>query len=211
MIISLLTSLILSSSPINYIVIIEGANKNFEWHGTGFLIEKNLLMTAAHVTSRENQKLTAVCDNKKILIDNKKIFIDSSRDLAIIELPEQCVSDVIDLATDNPEISEPILTIGCPESIAYCGMVTKGIVSLYRHEFRRLRMYSDMRIWYGNSGGPVLDRTKRLVGVLIEIRSWSKSNTKKVEDVVEQNYAVVTPISEILDFIKEFKVSKEPK
>lgn len=210
MIVSVLTLLFAINHPIDLIVPLESKSKEGDWHATGFLIEKNILMTAAHALNHPNAVTTAHCSNsKKIIIDNKKVYIDQTRDLALTVLPEECSSEVFSLAVDNPGITDPVVTVGCPESMSFCGMVTKGIVSLYKKEYGRLRMYSDMRIWYGNSGGPILNSRQELVGILIEIRSWSRMNSKK--DVVEQNFAVITPISEILDFIIECNILRESK
>lgn len=197
-----------SSDPLSWIVPLISESKEESWHGTGFLIDNQTIMTAEHVVGHPKAVITAFCGNKKIKIDNSTKFIDQTRDIAVAKLMEPCDAQVIPLAQKNPKHGEYLTTIGCPEDLTYCGMVTTGIVSMYRPEYGKIRLLSDMRIWYGNSGGPVLNTDGALVGVVIEIRSFSKVKNRKLQDIIDQNFAIITPISEIIEFLLEYETQR---
>lgn len=211
MILSFLATVLMSATPLEMIVPLESDGVEGEYYSTSFLLDSTHLMTAAHALKHFTNENIAVCKNKKIKIRVKDIYLDSALDIAIVELPEKCEGIAIKLAAENPNYGASISSIGCPEEPSYCGMLTHGIVSLYKPTPLGLRMLSDMKIWYGNSGGPILNQKGELVGILIEIKSFSKIrslNCGVVSDLVYQDYSVITPISEILSFLKRVEVDK---
>ncbi len=88
-------------------------------------------------------------------------------------------------------------------------MVTKGVVSAYltNSDTEIKKLYSDVKVWYGNSGGPLLNVKGQVVGVSSQILSHSDLDAKnKSLDIMTQNYGVFIPVSEIKDFLNKAKV-----
>jgi S1-C subfamily serine protease len=72
------------------------------------------------------------------------------------------------LALSNPSVASVVYAIGCPGGL--CGRVTKGIVSAYEQPAisdrqSGLRLISDVKIWFGNSGGGLFDDDGSLLGI----------------------------------------------
>ncbi len=210
MILPILAFLINMNNPLEIVVPLISESKGGYWHGTGFLIDETTVLTADHVLSHKGTTTTALCGNKKIKTIKITQFGDDERDLAVIKLEEPCKNKILKLAPKSPQYGDRIFAIGCPEDLELCGMVTSGVVSLYMKHNDVLRMFSDIKIWFGNSGGPVLNEKGELVGVVIEIKSVSKIKGHSLENsLIAQNYAIITPISEIIDFLMEYEVFKE--
>jgi len=167
--------------------------------GSGVIIAKNKVLTAAHVVDGATT-LTASCGGRKI--PAKVLNMLPSVDLALIEYLQDCPIEPVTLAPENPPPASDIYAVGCPAG--RCFLVTKGIVSGYFSRRGVTKMYSDIKIWYGNSGGAVLDDHNNLVGIVSAITWFStiEMENKRLE-VNSQNYAVIIPISVIKTFLDE--------
>ena len=97
--------------------------------------------------------------------------LDKSRDLALIQLPPG-VYPSAELGTEsNVFLGAPVYALGYPLNMAGAATVTGGIVSryLYEPELGREVIQTDAAINIGNSGGPIVDSTGRVIGVTISI------------------------------------------
>lgn len=166
--------------------------------GSGIIIAKNKVLTAAHVVDGAIT-LTASCGDKKL--PAKVLNMAPGVDLALIEYLQDCPIEPVTLAPENPPPASDIYAVGCPAG--RCFMVTKGIVSGYFSKKGVTKMYSDVKIWYGNSGGSILDDHNNLVGIVSAITWFStiEMENKKLE-VNSQNYAIIIPISVIKNFLE---------
>ncbi len=193
-------------NPMDVIVPLETFGEEGNGISTGFMIDDTHMITAAHSVGRLKNTMVAICGTKKILIDNKKIALDPELDVAVITLNEKCSQKPIKLAKANPVPGDELYAIGCPGGLENCGMLTKGILSMMQMSPDGLRMISDMKIWYGNSGGPVINSRGELVGIVIEFKNMSRIGTTRlgvVSEVIAQNYSVIVPVSEIISFLKK--------
>ena len=194
-------------NPMEIIVPLQSLGSEGNGLSAGFMIDETHMMTAAHSVRRLQNTMIAVCGKKKIVIDNSKIIFDPLLDIAVITLDEKCKQKPLKLAKSNPVPGDDLYAIGCPEAQENCGFVTKGIMSMMQSLPSGPRIISDLKIWYGNSGGPVLNSAGELVGIVIEIKNMSKIGTTRlgaVTEVIAQNYSVLTPASEIALFLETY-------
>jgi len=133
--------------------------------GTGFyLADCNLIVTNEHV----------IRDNKSVVIDGedlekqmvKVVFIDQKFDLAFLEVPKEHTMPSIFLRdTLIPLLEgEEVIAVGHPFGLKYT--VTKGIISNTLHEVSGINyIQHDAALNPGNSGGPLISKLGRIVGV----------------------------------------------
>jgi len=176
-----------------------------EGGGSGVIISKNTILTAAHVLE-DVILATATCGEKTIGI--KPIARSAQLDLALVEFIEDCPLQPVKLAAQNPSLASDIYIVGCPAGM--CFTVTKGIVSGYRLSSKMVpNLYSDAKVWYGNSGGPAVDDQGNLIGILIQIKSFSTIEIEQKEmDVNSQNYSVMVPVDTVRIFLEAVRKAK---
>lgn len=137
--------------------------------GSGFWVEKNILATNNHVVDH-NPDLTISTYPARVLAT------DSLRDIALLEVDNSKLSGFF---KDFPP--EPGLPLGSYEGNLYLAdevyvigyplgrnlSITRGIVSAFTRDDYDDRRYiqTDAAISRGNSGGPVVDRCGRVVGM----------------------------------------------
>lgn len=85
--------------------------------------------------------------------------IDQRNDLAIVEVER--AYPALRAAVRRPEPGDPVAVVGSPLGLA--GTVTDGIVSGYRSGLLQF----SAPVSPGNSGGPVVDREGRVIGVAV--------------------------------------------
>jgi len=203
---------IFGESSLQNIVSVKGLNliTSDSTMGTGVLIDKTHVLTAAHVVNPADgtfkYKVECLDHEKDKLVDITEIKIDTKRDLALLTISEQCENQLITkLAKRDGYYGDTIYTIGCPGS--FCGVVSRGVISAYRKKDNILRLVSDIKIWHGSSGGPLYNEKKELVGICSQISTFTDIDIgpdNKIQ-VYSQNYGIFIPISEIKQFLKEIK------
>lgn len=131
--------------------------------GSGFLVDKNLLVTNAHVVAPFQTVAVEQRDRRRIV--GKVRLVNPKRDLAIVELTTPLDGDTFTIAGDVPlQSKQAIHIVGFPIGLPLC--VTEGIVSSPKQQFHGLDyVQTDAAINPGNSGGPMLDEGKRVVAV----------------------------------------------
>ena len=143
--------------------------------GSAFFIDAGgLLITNYHVISSEvdptfrgnSRMFIRLGDSTSPRIPARVIGWDKTLDLALISAPVRSdfAFSVIDRTV--PGIGETILAIGSPVGLEHT--VTSGIVSAMSRRFLQIGdvMQIDASVNPGNSGGPVVDTSGRLVGVV---------------------------------------------
>lgn len=134
-------------------------------HGSGFLVDERGLVLTNHHVVRGSTYLAAKMESS---LKYKAVLVaaDELNDLAVLRVNPSTVTGraVLPLAPDSPEvpavrIGQPVIAIGSP--LTSEGILTTGIVS----KVEQGAILSDVNINHGNSGGPLLDRGGRVVGV----------------------------------------------
>ncbi|MDR0389651.1 MAG: S1C family serine protease [Spirochaetaceae bacterium] len=143
--------------------------------GSAFFVDgSGLLITNYHVIASEvdpsyegySRLYIRMGDSSSARIPAKVVGWDKAMDLAIIkaEIKPAYVFSVVDRVL--PRVGETVLAIGSPGGLEKT--VTSGIVSALGRRFLPIGdvIQIDAAVNHGNSGGPVVDLSGRLVGIV---------------------------------------------
>jgi len=135
--------------------------------GCGIIVSPDgYVVTSAHLVS--GTKEAAVVLKSGLELSGSVVRIDEAQDLALLKIPGQG-HHALELALDGPTpVGSEVYAIGAPlgEKLSYS--VTKGVVSGYREFDYANFLQTDASISPGNSGGPLVDKSGRVVGIV----SW---------------------------------------
>lgn len=165
--------------------------------GSAVLISHNLVLTAAHVL--KSSVVAVVCGSQHVL-PALVLAIDADGDLAVLALPAPCIGTrVSSIALADPELGSDVYAVGCPNQA--CGRITRGVVSSYEPGLgtRGVELISDVKVWFGNSGGGLFDEDGTLVGINSNLQKFS-STTNPGYDVM---YDAAVPASRIRAWLKQ--------
>jgi serine protease Do len=125
-----------------------------------------------------NAKTIIVRTTKRHLFLAQPVVKDGTRDLAFLSTnADACTT--LNFNTDVAHVGTTVYAIGNPLGLE--GTVTKGIVSANRVNSSGVKYVQiDASLNPGNSGGPLVDESGRVVGV----------NTFKLKDTAGLNFAV---------------------
>lgn len=144
-------------------------------NGTGFMVNKGLFMTNAHVVANaERIYISPYTDSRKIQARVK--FVAHDCDLALVEIDDTSAFDgvpCLQFSDSLPQLEDTVRAMGYPIGGSRLS-VTRGIVSRidvipYSHPRNEMHMavQIDAAINPGNSGGPILLGDK-VVGVAFQ-------------------------------------------
>lgn len=147
---------------------------------SGFFASKDCqVLTNNHVIS--GSRVIIVKDRQRRLYVGEVSGTDADRDLALIRTKS---ADCRPLGLDRApsvRIADEVFAVGSPLGLS--GTVTKGIVSSVRRIADGLELFQiDAALNPGNSGGPLISRSGRVVGI----------NTFKLKGFENLNFAVST-------------------
>ncbi|QQO11147.1 S1C family serine protease [Breznakiella homolactica] len=143
--------------------------------GSAFFVDASgLLITNYHVIASEvdpsyegfSRMYIRMGDSSSPRIPAKVIGWDKAMDLALIkaEITPEYVFSVVDRVI--PRVGDTVIAIGSPGGLEKT--VTSGIVSALGRRFLQIGdvIQIDAAVNHGNSGGPVVDNSGRLVGIV---------------------------------------------
>jgi len=147
--------------------------------GSGFVFDdKGHIVTNQHVVAGASSISVSFWNGAEFAA--KVVGTDPSTDLAVlrVDAPRSLLAP-LDLANSNAvKVGDAVLAFGSPFGLE--GTVTSGIVSALHREMTAPNNYTitdtiqtDAAINHGNSGGPLLDRRGRVIGVDAQIESES--------------------------------------
>jgi serine protease Do len=142
--------------------------------GTGFLVGRTRLMTAAHVINGASA-LTVRTENGTVKATVEGV--DKTVDLAILELARPVSGHVFTMATGPTVTGTRVATIGYP--LGGHKSLTEGEVSGTGRNIRTESgtltdmVKTDITVSAGDSGGPVLDLRGQVVGLADAVRGYA--------------------------------------
>lgn len=137
---------------------VQGAEEGI---GTGFFVADSLVATSLHVVEGATG-ISVTLEGGQTIDGARVIAYDRERDLALLSTP-RLVVEPLGLASDLIEQGADVLVLGHPEGLDFT--LSQGIVSAVRELGEAHLLQITAPISPGSSGGPVLDRHGRVVGV----------------------------------------------
>lgn len=133
-------------------------------HGSGFFVAQNgMVLTNAHVVGDAKFVKVVLVTGRSVL--GEVLRVHRERDVALV-LAEGDGYQALPIRETPAAIAEDVYAIGTPLERRYFGTVTRGIVSKYLTNGRRLEdIQADVDIQGGNSGGPLLDANGNVVAI----------------------------------------------
>ena len=134
--------------------------------GSGFIVrEDGLLVTNSHVVNSNTVAMITLSDGIKKM--GQVLVTDEKSDLALIKIDAENLA-VLEFG-DSSELllGQEIIVIGYPKGLVGSATITKGLVSAIRKNLFGLNsvIQTDAALNPGNSGGPMLDLTGKVIGV----------------------------------------------
>jgi len=142
--------------------------------GTGFLVSKDgFILTAAHVIEDSRKVFTVFHKNK---LPAQVIIYDRENDIAVLKVDAGTEFPFLSFSKRPPDQGDKISTFGYPVVLSAEENDVKfksGDISSLRgigNDPRKIRLNLDVDP--GNSGGPLLDSTSKVIGIILSKRNW---------------------------------------
>jgi len=146
--------------------------------GSGFIIDSSgVIVTSHHVVKGADAVTVTLQDGRKL--EAEVVGVDPKTDLALLEVDTDVALPVVEFGdSDRTRVGDWVVAVGSPFGLG--GTVTAGIVSGRGRDIGSGPyddfLQVDAPINRGSSGGPLFDRTGRVVGVNTAIFSPSGGN-----------------------------------
>ena len=166
--------------------------------GSGFLVSADgEIVTNYHVIKEAHSAIVKL-SNGAFFPVNGVLATDADKDLAIIKvngknLPFLTLGDI-----DKLHVGDHVVAIGSPLGLE--GTVSDGIVSALRDVASRKWIQTTAPVSHGNSGGPLLDMSNHVVGVI----TWG------VNLELGQNLNFAAPCSEVTALLVTARQQAKP-
>lgn len=136
--------------------------------GTGFLIDRGLVLTAAHVARTAESIVVEFNDTQ--VSDARVVGYDARRDVAALRLVSGVGATPLELVdSDSVQTGDPVVVIGTPRGVPR--VMTTGEVRATNVTFPglvpRIMIFFDAGVAPGNSGGPLLNAQGQVIGVVV--------------------------------------------
>jgi S1-C subfamily serine protease len=167
--------------------------------GTGFIIhEEGYLVTNAHVLTNAEKVYTVTYDQDTI--EAQVVGFNTAFDVALLRIPG--IYSYLELDdSDSIEVGQKVIAIGNPLGLQFS--VSEGIISgTHRTGPNQINAYiqTDAALNPGNSGGPLINKEGKVVG----INNFKIGSGESLGFALESNY-----IKKIVNDISLKAISKE--
>ncbi len=160
-------------------------------YGTGFVITgEGIIVTAAHVVE-DGSRVEVFLKDKKLKA--KVVKIDSQNDLALLKCEGVHITPLPILESGRVRVGQTVFTVGFP-NIELQGLnpkMTKGDISSTSGALDTPTCWQiSVPVQTGNSGGPLLDESGNVVGVVVSRLNFAKDAKGNQIPTQNVNYAV---------------------
>ncbi len=132
--------------------------------GSGFVIGEDLIATNRHVIGEARRILVETSDGRSLDVI-EVVANDARLDLAILRVAQKGLKTLVLGDSDAMRQGQPIVAMGNPAGLAFS--VVEGVISEPSRDVEGTPMIQiAVPIERGNSGGPLVDRQGRVLGVL---------------------------------------------
>jgi S1-C subfamily serine protease len=161
--------------------------------GSGFFIQKDLIVTNYHVIEGANSALTHLNSINKTYEVEGYVAKDEQNDLVILKVKYN-LGIPLKLAQTMVKQGDDVLVIGSPKGLA--ATITKGVVSNLNTELKLIQI--DAAISPGSSGGPVFNINGEVIGIAVA----------QLERAQNINFAIpVKTLETLLQFKSSYAIS----
>ncbi|GAB97916.1 S1-C subfamily serine protease [Kineosphaera limosa] len=179
--------------------------------GSGFVVGPDLIVTAAHVID-EAVQVNGILDDGPV-VPLSVVGADSTRDVALLRSAEPLKQDGLQLADAHPSSGTELAIIGYPLS-TYNLHISTGIVSGLGEpvtypdgQVVSPVFQTDAATNGGNSGGPVVDRSGTVIGLVSGSQVWS---TRADDRVPVQGINFIVPSSAFGPLLQQWRTQPTP-
>jgi S1-C subfamily serine protease len=131
--------------------------------GSGFFVSPDgYLITNQHVVGDVTFVKVKIATGRELV--GEVLKSDAKRDVALIKT-EPIGAATLGIRTTEANVGDEVYVIGSPLGERFSGTLTRGILSGYRTLNEQRFLQSDAAILPGNSGGPLLDASGKVVGI----------------------------------------------
>lgn len=175
--------------------------------GTGFFVNRDFLVTNAHVVQE--------CKDKDVVISGpipeqqaRVAALDVEHDMALIK-SDAAVSNFAPLRIDinTMKVGDSVMLVGYPGEKGAQGEVTVSEGKVQRLEFNAYgnpwQFYISDAVRQGNSGGPVLDNSGNVIGMvmgMLEVRTYNKLSN---EQLSQEKLGVAITLRALQKFLED--------
>jgi S1-C subfamily serine protease len=161
--------------------------------GSGFFIQKDLIVTNYHVIEGANSALTHLNSINNTYEVEGYVAKDEQNDLVILKVKYN-LGIPLKLAQTMVKQGDDVLVIGSPKGLA--ATITKGVVSNLNTELKLIQI--DAAISPGSSGGPVFNINGEVIGIAVA----------QLERAQNINFAIpVKTLETLLQFKSSYAIS----
>lgn len=153
--------------------------------GTGVVLLRNGIAATAYHVIDGAERMEAIFNDGRIVNEIEIVATDPLKDMAILRLSAQELTftegyEEIAIREEAVKHGEEIFAIGYP--LKDTSIITKGIINSPAAEINgRKRILTSAQIASGMSGGPVLDQSGELIGII----SGSLRNMNNIHLVID--------------------------
>lgn len=177
------------SSDAVVLIVISNASGEETALGSGFLISADGEIVTNHHVIKDAHSAIVKLSNGAFFPVAGVLADDSDRDLAIIRVNGKSLPFLSLGEIDKVQVGDHVVAIGSPLGLE--GTVSDGVVSAFRDLNNRKWIQTTAPASHGNSGGPLLDMSDHVVGVI----------TLGVNPELGQNLNFAVPCSEVASLI----------
>lgn len=140
--------------------------KNKDGHGSGIVIDnEGYILTNFHVVANQEQNTTVILKGGEE-IPCTVVRVNEYADLALLKVNKKFNSSFKLPTAAEYSAGMDVFAIGTPNSIELGQTLSKGIISGIRNNKDSEWIQTDVSVNPGNSGGALIDRDGRLLGVV---------------------------------------------
>jgi serine protease Do len=173
--------------------------------GTGFFVNRDYLVTNAHVV----KGCSKVSINGAVPPQEADVIVtNEEHDLALIKSETQPADFApLRMDIDTLKVNDNVLLIGYPGEQGFKGHYTVSTAQVKKLKLDKIgkpwQFYISDVIAHGNSGGPALDASGNVIGVVVGMMELTTMNSVTLEPISEERLGVVIALRALQGFLED--------
>lgn len=175
-------------------------------HGSGTHIGNGYILTAEHVIASAKGLPVKLLSDKGDVRKAEILWSNVEYDLALLKADKWADMEVSPVSCRKPLLGEPVTARGNPMNLEF--ITTHGHIagisklnSAFKARWKSY-VFADFTLQRGMSGGPVFDKEKNLIGVLVGMIGLRLGRTPMV---ASQGFAFVVPADAVCRLIPDIR------